>query len=223
MKHKIIVAGIGPGHPDYLLPAAERAIRSAVVLVGGRRALAQFASEHQRTMEVTRDIPSVLRFIREQTALSDVVVMVSGDPGYYSMLDALRREFSEDRLEVIPGISSLQLAFSRLSLPWHGARLLSFHGRRPEAGALGYRRGALLGMLTDGRYNSRTVSALLMEQGWPGEAELFVCERLSYEDERVFSMTLREAAEREGVGNCVLVARDQTQGEVCGHASFGNG
>ena len=39
----IIVAGIGPGHPDYMLPAAARAIREAQVLVGGRRALAQFA------------------------------------------------------------------------------------------------------------------------------------------------------------------------------------
>ena len=27
--NEIIVAGIGPGHPDYMLPAAERAIRGA--------------------------------------------------------------------------------------------------------------------------------------------------------------------------------------------------
>ena len=30
--NEIIVAGIGPGHPDYMLPAAARAIREAQVL-----------------------------------------------------------------------------------------------------------------------------------------------------------------------------------------------
>lgn len=213
MRHQIIVAGIGPGHGDYMTPAAHQAIRSAKVLVGGRRALSQFAAEGQRTMAITRDIPAVLKFIREELAASDVVVMVSGDPGYYSMLDALRRGFPEEVLRVIPGISSLQMAFSRLALPWHAARLLSFHGRRPEMEELAYCRGALLGMLTDGEYNSQKISSLLMQQGWPGKTRLFVCERLSYEDEKILRTTLEEAARESGIGNCVLVIRDEMQQE----------
>ena len=35
--NEIIVAGIGPGHPDYILPAAARAIHEAKVLVGRRK------------------------------------------------------------------------------------------------------------------------------------------------------------------------------------------
>ena len=50
--NEIIVAGIGPGHPDYMLPAAARAIREAQVLVGGRRALAQFEQNIQQTITV---------------------------------------------------------------------------------------------------------------------------------------------------------------------------
>ena len=50
--NEIIVAGIGPGHPDYMLPAAARAIREAQVLVGGRRALSQFARKGQRTISL---------------------------------------------------------------------------------------------------------------------------------------------------------------------------
>ena len=213
MRHRIIVAGIGPGHGDYMTPAAHQAILSAKVLVGGRRALSQFAAEGQRTMAITRDIPAVLQFIREELTASDVVVMVSGDPGYYSMLDALRREFPEGVLHVIPGISSLQMAFSRLALPWHAARLLSFHGRRPEMEELAYCRGALMGMLTDGEYNSQKISSLLMQQGWPGKTRLFVCERLSYEDEKILRTTLEEAAKESGTGNCVLVIRDEMQQE----------
>ena len=132
VAHRILIAGIGPGHPDYILPAARQAISSAKVLVGGRRALEGFAHDGQKQIPITKDIASVIGFIREELASEDVVVMVSGDPGYYSMLDALRKEFPRERLQVIPGISSLQMAFAKLSLPWHGARILSFHGRQPE-------------------------------------------------------------------------------------------
>ena len=205
MEHKVIVAGIGPGHPDYVLPAAIRAIREAEVLVGGSRALSDFAQEGQRTMTIRGDIPAVLEFIREALSGSDVVVMVSGDPGYYSLLDALRREFDEECLSVIPGISSVQFAFARLALPWHDASLLSFHGRRPSDAELAYEPGRVIGMLTDTKNSSRTIPKLLMEMGWPEDAKAAICARLSYEDERVVRTTLAEAATEKEETHCVMV------------------
>ena len=205
MDHKIIVAGIGPGHHDYVLPAALRAIRGAKVLVGGSRALSDFAVEGQRTMTIRGDIPSVLSFIGDALSESDVVVMVSGDPGYYSLLDALRRTFDENLLAVIPGISSVQFAFARLALPWHDASLLSFHGRRPSDEELSYAPGRVLGMLTDGQNSSRTIPKLLMEKGWPGDTKAAICARLSYGDERVVRTTLAGAVSEKEETHCVLV------------------
>ncbi len=201
----MIVAGIGPGHPDYVLPAALRAIREAKVLVGGSRALSDFAGEGQRTMTIRGDIPAVLAFIREALSESDVVVMVSGDPGYYSLLDALRRDFDEACLSVIPGISSVQFAFARLALPWHDASLLSFHGRRPSDDELAYAPGRIIGMLTDTKNSSRTIPKLLMEMGWPKDAKAAICARLSYEDERIVKTTLAGASEEKEETHCVMV------------------
>ena len=206
-SRKIIVVGIGPGHPDYMVPAARAAIENAEVLVGGRRALSQFAREGQRQMPITGDMVRVLSFIREELSSSDVVAMVSGDPGYFSLLDTLRREMPEVRVEVIPGISAMQLAFARLALPWHGARLVSFHGRVPRDEDLAYSPGALLGMLTDGEHDSRVIPSLLMDRhGWPGGARLAICARLSYEDERIVQTTLDGARELEPVGHGILIA-----------------
>ena len=206
-RHRILVAGIGPGHPDYMVPAARTAIETAKVLVGGRRALEQFGREDQRQMAITRDIPEVLAFIRECLREQEVVVMVSGDPGYFSMLDALRREFPIECIRVIPGISAMQLAFSRLALPWHGARLLSFHGRVPEEAELRYEAGAILGMLTDGDYDSHRIPELLLKKGWPETSRLAVCARLSYEDEQVLQTTLREAASLQPVKHGILIVQ----------------
>ena len=206
-EHKIRVIGIGPGSPDYLLPAAAKAIENAKVLVGGRRALGQYArlDGSQHTFPITNDIPAVMDFIKHELAASDVGVLVSGDPGYYSLLDALRREYPAEQIEVIPGLSSMQLAFARLALPWHGACFLSFHGRRPEQEELCYRPGRILGLLTDGKYNSRSIAQILMEAGWPGETRLSILLRLSYPDEEVITTTLNEASKMAEKSHGILI------------------
>ena len=201
------MAGIGPGNPDFVLPAARAAIESAEVLVGGSRALADFARQGQETMTIRGDIAAVLAFIREKLQKTHVVVMVSGDPGYYSLLDALRREFPPQTLVVIPGVSSLQVAFARLALPWHEARFASFHGREPQAEEIVYREGAMLGLLTDRTNNSRTIPPRLIELGWPPESELHICSRLSYEDEQILHTTLAEASLVPEISHGILVVK----------------
>ena len=207
MNNKIIVAGIGPGSIDYISPVALRAIQSANVLVGGRRALSYFATDNQISCSITGDISAVIKFIREQLQNSDVVVMASGDPGYYSILDTLRREFAATKIEVIPSISSMQLAFARLALPWHNATLLSFHGRRPSDEQLRYEPGKVIGMLTDGEYNSHTIPQILIKLGWSNDSKLAICSRLSYEDEKTINTTIIEALNIEVVKHCVLIVR----------------
>ncbi len=209
--HKIIVAGIGPGNPDFVLPAARKAIDSARVLVGGKRALADFAGgcSGQETFPVGADIPAVMNFIREKLVSSDVVAMVSGDPGYFSLLDALLREFPKDIIDVLPGISSIQYAFSRLSLPWHEAEFISFHGRRPDDERLAYKKGRLLGFITDTKQNSHSIPELLISLGWPADTYFAVCARLSYDDEYIAETTLAKASETILQTHCVLVVKSE--------------
>ena len=204
MSNKIIVAGIGPGSIDYISPAALRAIKSAKVLVGGKRALSYFATDGQKSCPITGDISAAVQFIKDELDANDVVVMVSG---YYSMLDTLRREVPLSRLEVIPSISAMQLAFARLALPWHHATLLSFHGRRPSDEELKPSEGKILGMLTDGEYNSHTISEILISNGWNEKSKLAICARLSYDDEQIVETTLSEALNLEVFKHCILIAQ----------------
>ncbi len=207
MEHRIIVVGIGPGHADYLLPMARQVIAAARVLVGGKRALAAFSHAGQETMPVMGDIQRVMGYIHSKLEQQDIVVMVSGDPGYYSLLDALRQEFPLRQLQVIPGISSMQFAFARLALPWHEARLLSMHGRMPKQEELAYRPGALLGILTDKVHNSQSISTLLLQCGWPEQTEIYICTRLSYENEKIVHTNLEKAQTADLFTHCIMVVR----------------
>ena len=190
MRHTITVVGIGPGDPAYLLPQARAAIHDARVLVGGRRALADLAPAGVRTHAIGADIAEVLTFIRDALRDDDVVVMVSGDPGYYSMLDALRRTFPPEQLAVIPGISSIQFAFAR---------------REPRAEELARTADAVLGMLTDGKHNSQTIAQRLLSSGWRADDMMYIATRLSYADENIVRTTLGDAARDEGIGHGVII------------------
>ena len=204
-QNKIVVVGIGPGNPDYIVPKGLKAIEQAKFLVGGRRALSQFAADGQETCPITADIQGVMDFIRAKVKLAHVVAMVSGDPGYYSLLDALRRDFPAKQITVIPGISAMQYAFARLALPWHDATLASFHGRTPAAQDIAYKQGKILGLLTDSKYNSQTIAEILLQAGWPQTQTMHICSRLSYDDEKIVTTTLGEAMNLPAVSHCILI------------------
>ena len=197
--NKIYIVGIGAGDPDYILPIAKRKIDSARVLIGGKRSLETFARSDQKIFAITGNLDAALEFIRQEVDRNEIVVMVSGDPGFYSLLPLLRKHF--ENLETIPGISSMQLAFARLNLPWHDARLISFHGRTPKD----LEPGKMLGILTDSEYNSKTISKILIDRGWNSGTRIAILSRLSYPDESIIETNLQTAAHSEPISHGILI------------------
>lgn len=207
--NKIFVVGIGVGSRDYILPIALKKIQQAKSLVGGSRALKDFAEETQKQFVIRADLEAVYRFICEELLQNDVVVMVSGDPGYYSLLDGLRKNFDSKQIEVIAGIGSMQVAFAKLALPWHDATLASFHGRIPDDAVLQYSEKKILGLLTDARYNSKTIAQKLLALGWPNRAQMAILKRLSYDDEMILKTTLEEASQQSEEKHCILIVGNE--------------
>lgn len=208
MEHQLTVVGIGPGSPDYILPEALRLIEAASFLVGGSRALKTYAKPHQQVYKVDADIGGLLNTVRRELRVRDVVVMVSGDPGYFSLLETFRHEFPLANLRVIPGISSFQLAFARIGTPWQQATLLSAHGRSPDRAQLEYGKGRVLSFLTDGKNHPARIAVWLTEQGWPANTRVWLCRNLSYEDETILPTTLEQARQVLGFDSCVMVVME---------------
>mgnify|MGYP002656835323 FL=1 len=141
MEHTLIVAGIGPGSKEYILPKALSVIEKARYLVGGHRALSDYGHAGQEMYPITGKLSLLADWMESALKKDDVVVMVSGDPGYYSLLPWLKKRFAGNPIEVIPGISSVQSAFALITEPWQGALWLSFQGRNPEDEQQRYDKG----------------------------------------------------------------------------------
>ena len=168
---KIVGVGCGPG---LLTEEAIRALRAARRVYGSRRAI-EIARPHlPRSAEVHE--------IRDYSTLDvpgDAVLLSTGDP----MLAGL----GEREGEVIPGISSLQLAFARLRLPLVKVAVVDGHGRDPGqaiAETVGeVRRGKIVFLIPDPSFPLVDLVLALQDEGI--SCTIALCEDLGYPAERI--------------------------------------
>jgi precorrin-6B C5,15-methyltransferase / cobalt-precorrin-6B C5,C15-methyltransferase len=116
-----------------LSAVALQALRAADCVIGGTRALALFDAEiapAAQRRDLTGALSAVPGWIREvQAAGRRCVVLASGDPLCFGIAGYLAARLCIDALEVLPNLSSVQLACARLGLPWQDMQLCSVHSR----------------------------------------------------------------------------------------------
>ncbi|MDI9599174.1 MAG: cobalt-precorrin-5B (C(1))-methyltransferase CbiD [Acidobacteriota bacterium] len=179
---ELTVVGTGPGAAEWLTPAAWRVIRRAEVVAGGRRQLDRFAPPGAEQVVVAADMDAVAAALRAHVGRR-VVVLASGDPGFFGIPVALRRLLPNARITTLPGVSSAQLAAARLGRPWHELRFASAHGLELEGVIAAVREHAHVLALTDARRTPQALAAALASAGV--RARLTVLERLGEPDERI--------------------------------------
>lgn len=182
-QHPIIIAGCGPGSPDFLAPTVRRAVEGAEVLVGARRLLDLFPESAAEKIAVGADVEQALRAIDERRSDKKIVVLVTGDPGLCSLARPVVDRFGRDACLVIPGVSSVQAAFARLGLDWTDARIIDAHREDPAAVPEGLRGVAKIAVLAGRQEAFRWVAGLAEAVG--EGYRIYACEDLTLPGERV--------------------------------------
>ena len=191
MKNKINVLGLGPGNLDYTLPIVLREIEKSDVIIGGIRHIESLGkcAENKEYCYINADLQRILDFI-EQNRNKKISLILSGDTGFYRMLTFMKKHFRADELNVIPGISSIQYMFAKISEYWNDAFISSVHGREVNY-IEKLREFKKIGLLTDKKNTPQKIAEALVEAGME-EAIIFVGENLSYENEKITKMKARE-------------------------------
>lgn len=181
--HTITIVGCGPGSADYLAPAARAAVETADVLVGAGRLLDLFAKSQAERIEVTGKISEALDRVEHLPDYRNVAVLVSGDPGLFSLAKLVIARFGRDRCRVVAGISSVQVAFAQIGLDWADARIVSAHMRDPVVDP-GLRQADKIAVFCGRQDSLKWIrNVLLNEIGL--DRRIFVMEDLTLESERV--------------------------------------
>jgi len=110
---------------------ALEALAGADLVVGGRRHLdAVGVPSSTRAVVLGALAPAVADLRAAYGRGERVVVVASGDPGFFGIVRALTQGSSESLpVVVLPAVSSIATAFARLGIPWDDALVVSAHGR----------------------------------------------------------------------------------------------
>jgi len=183
MAHKVLVVGVGSEGPAGLPLVLQNRIAQADLLCGSERLLKHWAGLQVEKMIIRANIPELVERLRRRGE-ARVVVLASGDPCFYGIAGTLLRYLPADELEIVPHVTSPQLAFARAGIPWSDAIFTSAHAR-PLAEVVGWaRRAPKLGILTDHKHTPALIAEVLLKAGIE-DCRAIVAENLGLPDERL--------------------------------------
>ena len=189
-------------------------LRTADLVIGATRTLALLDDEFRLGAD-RRDLTGQLSAVPEwvRAARADhlkVVVLATGDPLCHGIASYLAARLCVEALEVLPNVSTLQLACARIGLVWQDAKIVSVHakdagewlvGAPPSHGlyalAQALRHHDRLLVLTSPDNTPDRLARLLLAEGQGADFHLAVAERLQTADERVWAdLAPEDAAQR---------------------------
>ncbi len=181
---RVHIIGVGPDGASSLSLSSLDLIAGAGIILGGQRLLDCFPDASGRRALIKSDLAAVASLIEEGMKDEKVVVLASGDPNFYGIARYLAGKLGKDKIEVIPAISSMQVAFARIKESWDDATLASVHGRSMEETLDLIVASRKIGIFTDEKNSPDAVARELIARGVTGY-RAFVCEDLGGANERV--------------------------------------
>jgi len=206
--NKLYVIGIGPRCPDE---EAREIVSSCDVVIASKRNMERGQGSEvrgqgsgvrgqgsgvggQRFFPIS-PLEEALDFIRENMGRERMVVLASGDPLFFGIGRRLLEEFGKEDIEFIPALSSIQLAFAKIKEPWDDVFFISLHGRDMGMIIADVDRHDRICIFTDSKNNPGRIAGALLEEGL--DYNVFVCENLGMEGERIAGGRLSEISRME--------------------------
>jgi tetrapyrrole methylase family protein / MazG family protein len=201
---RVVVVGLGPAGADLLLPVARAAIdriptrfvrtaRHPAVddLVGEGVTFHAFDHVYDGAVSIDDVYPAIADALAEAATIDgEVVFAVPGNPAVAERTLTLLHERDDVTVEVIPGLSFAELAWTRLGIDpmATGARVVDAHA--PALAFAGV-DGPVLVAQVDSRFVLSDVKLALLEHVEP-DARVVVLQRLGRADESVREVALAE-------------------------------
>jgi precorrin-6y C5,15-methyltransferase (decarboxylating) CbiE subunit len=165
---KLFVVGVGPGSPKYLTEAAKEAIARSRYIIGYKYPLLTIEGiidkSRQQVFQVTMNTQEGV-YQDIYTKMKDgeyCTVPFTGDVNFSEseVVDRLLQIFGSDNVEVIPGISSIQVAAAKAHVPTDKAFIVTFHVTED----IEQKKQEMLQAVRQGR------SVILLPRPWPRDS-----------------------------------------------------
>ena len=220
---KIYIIGIGDDGLEGLTGTTRRIVEQAELLIGEDSTLPENVGGEQLVLGGKLD--DAVKQIAESRHRR-IVVLASGDPLFYGFARYLCDHLGDDRFEVIPHVSSMQLAFARVKESWEEAYLTNLASHSLDSVAEKIRVMDKIGLFTTEANPPSKVAQSLLDRGID-YFSAYICENLGSPDERVTKSDLSDLTGQEFAPRNVMIlvrrpdAPDRPR-EWIGQRLFGN-
>ncbi len=205
-ESKIHIIGIGGDGLAGLTSRARELLGSAELVVGPEDVLALVPDLGAERLAVGTDLQEAVRTLEAHRGNKRIVVLVSGDPLFYGLSRYLCDRLGRDRFEVVPHVSSMQLAFARVKETWEEAYLTNLDNHPLESVLDRIRVADTVGLFTSEAFGPPRVARELLARGID-YFRAYVCENLGAPDERVTQGELTDIQDLEFAPLNVLILK----------------
>ena len=191
-SEKIPIIGIGDDGSSGLSESSRKLLATADILVGPESLLSAVESDAQERWDPGGDFAAVVRRLEEDSSAS-IVILAPGDPLFYGIARYLCDHLGKDRFEVVPHVSSMQLAFARVKESWDDAYLCNLDSQDIRRVITRIRTAEKVGLFTTENDTPAAVAQACLDR----KIDYFiayVCENLGSPDERVTRAELVDVA-----------------------------
>ncbi len=223
-EEKVHIVGIGDDGVEGMTAQARRLVEAADVLVGPESCSTLVPAAIRGRLVSAANLEELVERI-EAAGAKRVVVLASGDPLFYGTARYVCSKLGKDRFEVVPHVSSMQLAFARVKESWEDAFLANLSGQSIERVVDRVRSSETAGLFTSDQWPAPAVARALLDEGID-YFQAYVCENLGSPDERVTQGSLADIAKDSfATPNVMILSRKARVADKPGQVGtrmFGN-
>ena len=218
---KVYAVGVGPGSPKYVTEIVKEIVQNCDILIGYKYTLKTIENliEGKEIYEITmNDQEKSYQKILPELGDRTLVIPFTGDVNFSEseVVDRLIEIFGE--VEIIPGISSFQVAASRAKVPLDKSKVITMHVTTPiEDKKLELQKALVDGFSVvlvprpwpkqpDKHFMPSEIAVYLRENGFDtAKIKVHVYESITTKDETNFEGTVKELEGKEFSDLSVMV------------------
>ncbi|VTS00455.1 precorrin-6y C5,15-methyltransferase (decarboxylating) subunit CbiE [Tuwongella immobilis] len=182
--NKVVIIGISNDGLAGLTSRSREVLLHAELVLGSENVLRLLPEINAERHRIGSDLQEIVDLIRSQLGRKAMVIVVSGDPLFYGIARYLCDKLGKEHFEVLPHVSSMQLAFARIKESWEEAYLTDLSTRTLDDVLDRIRIVETVGLFTSDTYHPARIARELLSRGLD-YFRAYVCENLGGKDERI--------------------------------------
>lgn len=223
---KIFIIGVGSDGLAGLTARARDLLAGAELVLAAESTLALLPELPAERRRIGADLQETVRLLEQDRGQRRIVIAAGGDPLFYGVARYLCDRLGKDHFEVLPHVSSMQLAFARIKETWEEAFLTNLATHPLEDVLDRIRTAETVGLFTSETEDPPTIARRLLARGLD-YFRAYVCENLGAPDERVTQGELTDIQDMEFAPLNVMIlkrkpGRPDQQRSAGGFRRFGN-